>query len=121
MVFVAVDKSFVIGENSFAPRDVLLLDKLLEIRNSQELLDQTSVQQKGKINRRYLILSREMVKFFMNEFPLFIRSSLRVHQIRLALPAARTPQAEDITHYAQRRRNQQAFFGIGPLAERPLL
>ena len=61
------DKSFVIGENSFAPRDVLLLDKLLEIRNSQELLDQTSVQQKGKINRRYLILSREMVKFFMNE------------------------------------------------------
>ncbi|HCM89470.1 MULTISPECIES: DEAD/DEAH box helicase [Vagococcus] len=61
------EKSFVIGENSFSQRDIILLDKLLEIREAQELLDQTNVQQKGKINRRYLILGSETVQFFVKE------------------------------------------------------
>ncbi len=61
------DKSYKIGDNSFTQRDSLLLDELLRLRDAQELLDQVNVQQKGKINRRYMILNARAVKFFINE------------------------------------------------------
>ena len=61
------DKTFTIGDTSFANRDILLLDELLRLRAGQELLDQTNVQQKGKLNRRYLILTKGATKFFVNE------------------------------------------------------
>lgn len=64
-IYKLTDKSYQIGENSFAPRDIHLLDELLTIRSSQELLDQTGVQQKGKINRRYIILNAQSVKLFV--------------------------------------------------------
>ena len=66
-VYKMTDKQFQIGDNSFAQRDIVLLDELLKLRASQELLDQVNVQQKGKINRRYLILNAEVVKFFVAE------------------------------------------------------
>ncbi|MEG2254539.1 MAG: DEAD/DEAH box helicase, partial [Vagococcus sp.] len=56
-----------IGENSFTNRDSMLLDKLLEIKLAQELLDQINVQQKGKLNRRYLILNNPDAQFFVEE------------------------------------------------------
>lgn len=67
MVYKLTDKSYQIGDNSFAQRDSLLLDELLRLRDSQELLDQIQVQQKGKINRRYLILNNQSVQFFVKE------------------------------------------------------
>ena len=67
MTYKINDRTFEIGDNSFAQRDIILLEKLLKLRESQELLDQTGVQQKGKINRRYLILGSESVLFFVEE------------------------------------------------------
>ena len=61
------DKSYKIGDNSFTQRDTFLLEELLKVRDSQELVDQVSVQQKGKINRRYLILNSRVTKLFVAE------------------------------------------------------
>lgn len=61
------DKSYKIGDNSFTQRDTFLLEELLKVRDSQELVDQVSVQQKGKINRRYLILNNRVTKLFVAE------------------------------------------------------
>ncbi|MGO3732238.1 MAG: SNF2 helicase associated domain-containing protein [Vagococcus sp.] len=61
------DKSFVIGDNSFAQRDIILLDRLVAIKKEQELLDQTGVQQKGKLNKRYMILDNEATRFFIEQ------------------------------------------------------
>lgn len=59
------DHEFELGTTSFLQKDRQLLDRLVTISNDQELLNQTGVQQKGKINRRYLLLDKTNAHYFI--------------------------------------------------------
>ncbi|MGY3766690.1 DEAD/DEAH box helicase [Vagococcus vulneris] len=70
---------FSVSDNSFSKRDNQLLNRLVEISHNQDMLTNTTgVQQKGKLNKRYLILDKEDAKFFITQLMMEERLSLNM-------------------------------------------
>ncbi|MGO2083472.1 DEAD/DEAH box helicase [Vagococcus sp.] len=64
-LFQLADRSFTISEYSFMTREVEWLERLVDIHRNNQMLNPLQVQQKGKINKRFLILDAFEARFFI--------------------------------------------------------